>query len=142
MGDRYQLKSKCLFVDAVDRDSNSPGRKPDDIKHAHVMDTNKKSENCLKLNDMAGFIARFVVQGVDVDVIPQILLSEYDYTQATTTPKDDVDKVVSMLYPDFVKKRAHKREYETPEPRGKMSHHGKYDLDFKVNWFGTGCCKF
>jgi len=141
MGIRYQLKEKCLFVDAVTRDGDDPGRKPKDIKHAHVMDTNKKSNNCLKLNDMAGFIARFIVQGVDVDVIPQILLSQFDYTKAGTTPKADVDKVV-LLLGDFVETRTDTGEYETPKANGKMSHNGKYDLDFKVNWFGTGCCKF
>ncbi len=91
---RYELKKDCLFVDAYDLDEakknplNPPDRSKQEIKHAHVMDkgpgisssSTSRSPVCpyIELNDVAGFIGRFIVMGVDTDsILPQIIASDY-----------------------------------------------------------------
>lgn len=134
--ERWELKNKCLFVDATDRDTNK--KKPDDIAAPHAMDKNASPATYLKLNDGAAFIARFIVMGLDTDLIAQILKSEYG--PAVTDPAAEVAKVVTMLSP-YLKKRSFVRPYQAPNDHGGGHHSGNYDLDFKVNWFGTGVFK-
>ena len=77
---RYQLKDKCLFVDAYvyDEQTRKPStKKPDAIPSPHILDQGADPATCLKLNDAAAFIARFIVLGVDTSIIPQIVQSEY-----------------------------------------------------------------
>jgi len=133
---RWELKDKCLFVDATDRDTNL--KKPDDIAASHVMDKSTAPATYLKLNDGAAFIARFIVMGVDTDLIPQILKSEYG--AAVKDPVAEVQTVVAMLTP-YLKPRSFARPHQAPKDHGKGTHSGKYDLDFRVNWFGTGVFK-
>jgi len=136
---RYKLKDKCLFVDAKNRETNE--RKPDVIPFAHVMDKTNSPANYLKLNDTAGFIARFIVFGVDTDIIPQILRSEFggdvEHHQA------EVSAVVEMLKNYLVKLRPilRKKRYIGPKSLGEDRLEGGYPLDFKVNWFATGWIK-
>jgi len=52
---RYQLKKKCLFVEAKVYDKThwlpTDVKKPDDIKSAHLLDKSTKPATYLKLND-------------------------------------------------------------------------------------------
>jgi hypothetical protein len=138
---RYQLKDKCLFVDAMvyDEKNRKPTlkKKPDDISLAHVMDKSKEPNDAdyLALNDAAAFIARFIVMGVDTKDIPEILKSEYG--SKVTDPAAEVKAVVALLK-DYLEPRTFARPYEAPKKEGGGKHSGKYDLDFRVNWFGTG----
>jgi hypothetical protein len=146
---RYQLKDMVLFVDADDfNDKVHPKqkgpRKPDVIPFPHILD--KRDEppaKCLKLSDEAGLIARFIVQGVDTDLIPQIINSEYG--GKVPHPVNDVQTVLTMLRDeyDFLENRVDQMGYAPPRKIGfEPDCPGKYDLDFRVNWFGTGVIKF
>jgi hypothetical protein len=149
---RYKLKAKCLFVDAKNFDDpKGPKRHPVDMPYAHILDKNAGS--CLKLNDTAGFIARFVVLGVDTDLIPQIIYSEYGGTKAKPVEGSDptseaevktaVGFVVNKLLP-YLELRTLKdcnRPYEPPTDYGVQQYGGKYTLDFSVNFMGTGVVK-
>jgi hypothetical protein len=149
---RYKLKAKCLFVDAKNFDDpKTPKRFPIEIPYAHVLDKNSASH--LKLNDTAGFIARFIVMGVDTDLIPHIFLSEYSGTlpklfkgnkvKVEAAAKTAVRSVVSLLKP-YLKRRTLtdcKQLYETPKGLGIGKHSGKYALDFSINFVGTGVVK-
>jgi hypothetical protein len=149
---RYKLKAKCLFVDAKDLDDpKTPKRHPIEIPFAHILD--KSEGSCLKLNDTAGFIARFIVLGVDTDLIPQIIYSEYGGTkpqptekqnsQSQTEIKNAVDFVVGKLMP-YLETRTLAdcpRPYESANDYGVDKHAGKYKLDFSVNFVGTGIVK-
>jgi hypothetical protein len=138
MGDRYEMENKCAFVDAAEEHDHKK-KKPKDIQSAHVMDQRPGTAKVLKLNDTAGFIARFIVQGVDIDVIPQILTSEYGST--ITNPKGEVDKVLAMLKP-YVKKRSGTNQYSAAQAGTASDYTGTYELDFKINWFAIGWIKF
>jgi len=130
---RYQLKDKCLFVDATDLDGN---RLPPEIPNAHVLDQRGPQAKVLKLNDTAGFIARFIVMGVDTDTVAEIVSSEYAIS--TTNAAAEVQSVYSLLK-DFVQARTYKRGHEKPGtvPKAEPTS-GQYGLDFSVNWFGGG----
>jgi hypothetical protein len=137
---RYKMKDKCLFVDAFDLKENK--RKPDVIPFAHVLDqTNSPANKYLRLNDTAGFITRFIVLGVDTDLIPQILSSEFG--GAASEHQAEVDTVVAMLqgYLQKLPPISQKKTYEGPKSLGVDSHTDGYDLDFRVNWFPTGWIK-
>jgi hypothetical protein len=146
---RYKLKDKCLFVDAQDLAAGI--RYPEVIPFAHILD--KNTATYLKLNDTAGFIARFIVIGVDTDLIPQIILSEYggtlprlfegQYGKVVAGAKNAVKAVVEMLKPYLTARtpRDSNRHYEPPKNLGVESHEGGYTLDFSVNFVGTTCCK-
>jgi hypothetical protein len=137
---RYKMKDRFLFVDAYDFKDNK--RKPDAIPFAHVLDqTNSPANKYLKLNDTAGFITRFIVFGVDTDLIPQILSSEFG--GAAAEHQAEVDTVVAMLQ-DYLQKLppvTQKKSYAGPESLGVDKLTGGYDLDFRVNWFPTGWIK-
>jgi hypothetical protein len=132
----YQLKYLCLFVDARDHDTNQ--RKPDELPAPHVMNKNVEPADYLKLNDGAAFIARFLVMGLDTDLIAQIIRSEYG--DKVKHPLDEVMAVVAMLG-DYLEVRSFDRPYQSPKEQGRGKHVGRYALDFKVNWFGTGVFK-
>jgi hypothetical protein len=149
---RYKLKDKCVFVDAKNFDDpKAPKRYPIEIPHAHILD--KSAGAHLKLNDTAGFIARFVVMGVDTDLIPQIIVSEYSGTlpklfkgneaKVEAAAKSAVRSVVSMMKP-YLKRRTLtdcKQHYEKPKDLGMVKHSGKYTLDFSINFVGTAVVK-
>ncbi|OGR25281.1 MAG: hypothetical protein A2139_01205 [Desulfobacca sp. RBG_16_60_12] len=149
---RYKLKKKCLFVDAINFDDpKAPKRYPEVIPYPHILD--KSTASYLKLNDTAGFIARFIVIGIDTDLIPQILLSEYGVTlprlvegtkaKAEAAAKAAVKSVVRMLRP-YLKPRTRtdsKQPYEPPAALGVGKHECKYKLDFSVHFVGTTVVK-
>jgi hypothetical protein len=146
---RYKLKDKCLFVDAQDLEARR--RYPEAIPFAHILD--KNTSTYLKLNDTAGFIARFIVIGVDTELIPQIILSEYGVTlpklfegkqlRFQAAARSAVRAVVEMLRP-YIKPRTRtdcKQPYEPPANLGVGTHEGGYKLDFSVNFVGTTVVK-
>jgi hypothetical protein len=148
---RWQLKKKYLFVDALiprkpqNDDYSIDQRKPQDIPYAHVLDKSNSPNGpapspYVALNSGAGFIARFIVQGVDTDdLLPQILVSEYNIPLQQA--KNEVNAVLNLLA-GCLRKRQHQRDYEPPALITKDIHPtGQYDLDFKVNFFGIGVLK-
>jgi hypothetical protein len=143
---RYRLKDKCLFVDAdvYDEAAKKPkkDKKPGDIPHAHILDKRDETKPVpfLALNDEAGFIARFIVMGVETDLIPDILKSEYP-PGAVADPVKDVKDVLAMINP-YLELRSPTEPYTGPQKLAEGKHQtGKYALDFGVNWFGTGWIK-
>lgn len=150
---RWQLKKKYLFVDALrhkkpENDTYDIDlRKPQDIPYAHVMDKRNQPDDdsdspspYVALNSGAGFIARFIVQGVDTDdLLPQILVSEYGISLQQA--KGEVNAVLNMLA-GCLRPRKYQRVYEPPALIKQDVHAtGKYLLDFKVNFFGIGFIK-
>lgn len=150
---RWQLKKKCLFVDAMKHkkpqidDYTVENRKPQDIPYAHVLDKRNSPDDdgpapspYVALNSGAGFIPRFIVQGVDTDdLLPQILVSEYG--MPLQQAKDEVNTVLNMLA-DCLRPRKYQRDHEPPAIVKKDIHpSGEYLLDFKVNFFGIGFIK-
>jgi len=129
----YQLKDRCLFVDATDREKNL--KKPDDINAPHVMDKRANPATYLKLNDAAAFIARFIAMGLDTDLIAQILSSEYG--NKVKDPVAEVLAVVGLLQ-DYLQPRNFARPYQAPKSPGGGKHSGTYELNFRVNWFPIG----
>ena len=137
---RWQLKKKYLFVDALvfkkpeNDDYSSAKREPDSIPHAHVMDKTKSPDDnspnpspYLALNPGAGFIARFIIQGVDTDdLLPQILVSEYGITLQQA--KQEVQGVLGMLNA-YLRPRVYKRPHENPSIEKQDIHrHGPIPL--------------
>ncbi len=149
---RYQLIDKCLFVDAMDYDTRV--RHPKELPFAHVLDQRKWPNTYLQLSDSAGYIARFIAMGVDTDLIPLILRSEYRPNMGKQVDSIDfaaeVQAVVNMLQP-YLKEREHAREYYSSHPSKQFNEAQYVDqagnpikgyaLDFSVNGFPIGCCK-
>ncbi len=146
---RYQLKPLCYFADGYDIDNITSPFTPDrskhgkpntDIKFAHIMDKRSGPPyTYLKLNDGAAFIARFIIQGVDTDLIPQIVISEYNLPQSQA--KNAADEVVAVLgmIQEYLTTRVVVRKYVAPDNLGTGSHPtGKHQIDFKVNQLGGG----
>jgi hypothetical protein len=145
---RKQLKDRCLFIDAYvyDETTRKPTstKKPAAIQSPHIFDQRTDPATYLMLNDTAAFIARFIVLGVDTTIIPQIYLSEYP--AAGGNAAKEVADVLTMVDP-YLEDRDFKifqRTYQSPQALGNAKpYHGisgrkGYDLDFNVNWFGTG----
>jgi len=124
---RYQLADMCLYVSAKHFETKE--RAPKEIPFPHILDQRKKPATYLKLNNGASYITRFIVQGVDIDLIPEILRSEYG--AQVENPKAEVEAVLEMLKP-YLKKRTVKRRYQRPKPLGKGKHEDGYDLDCRV----------
>jgi hypothetical protein len=139
---RYQLKGQCLFVEARVYDDThwlpTNVNKPDDIS-PHVMDKSTTPATYLKLNDGAAFITRFLVMGVDTDLIAKILISEYG--SAAANPQQEVNDVVKMLFPRFLTNRTYQRPHQGPQSLADDTHSGTYPLDFAVNPFNVGILK-
>lgn len=137
---RFQLKRKCLFLDALTHRKPEEGnydigaRKPDELPFPLVMDQRSSPAKYVGLNDTAGVIARFIVQGVDTDwLLPQIIQSEYGISPTDAT--QEVEKVKTTLMP-YLDKRSHKRAHQKPKVAKKGDHPGKFPLDFSVNFVG------
>lgn len=137
---RFQMKPKCLFVDALthkkpeEGDYNIDVRKPDDLSFPLVMDHRSSPAKYLALNDTAGFVARFIMQGVDTDkLLPQIIQSEYGISLTDAT--QEVENVKTILMP-YLDPRSHQRAHQKPQVHHTGDHPGKFPLDFSVNFLG------
>ena len=147
---QYELKPNCHFVDAYDIDKarahpKDPRDRTDaacqEIAFAYVMkkDSNNKCTH-LKLNDVAGFIGRFIVMGVPVNKITDIVNSEYDNIPGNTI--DAVNAVVQWMKDfDSIQPRTQKPNFQEPSNLGTDTHNCHYKLDFKVNPMGIGIFK-
>jgi len=103
------------------------------------MDKRSSPAKYLALNDVAGFIARFIVQGVDTDLyLPQIIVSEYGISPDQA--KNDIKNVLDWLLP-YLKSRTSSRTHEPAQNLGQGQHSGVYELNFKVNPLGMGVFK-
>jgi hypothetical protein len=131
---RYKLKVQCLFVDAKELDGTR--RQPQDLLFAHVLDARQTPAKVLKFNDTAGFIARFILLGVEIGLIPEIIHSEFG--DQVTDPLGEVQAVLKMLRLYVDERRPEDRmKHETPSSEDHGTHGGKYDLDFRVNFYAT-----
>ncbi len=140
--DRYEMKHKCAFVDAQEAritEHQKGSKKPDGVNAAHVYFYEGNNKKVLKLNDTAGFIARFIVQGVDIDLIPVILRSEYG--SSIQNPEQEVQKVLNILMP-YLQKRVGTNAFSPPQSQGTANAPDPYKLDFGLNWFPIGWVKF
>jgi hypothetical protein len=130
---RYQLKADCCFVDALDPVSGD--RKPNNYPFPHVF--NQKTKTYVPFNDAAGFIARFIVLGVDTGVIPQILVSEYGASKKMD-PAAEVAQVYNMMKA-YLEPRKGRKPHSAPgkwPAATKPKHTGKLRLSFSTNPIG------
>jgi len=130
---RYQLKEHCCFVDAFHHEKKV--RKPDSYPFPHVF--HQKDKTYVSFNDTAAFIARFIVLGVDTDVIPQILVSEYGASKVPN-PAAEVDEVYKMMKGYLTLRKKH-RTHTAPgkwPAAAKPKHTGKLRLSFSTNPVG------
>ena len=156
---RCQLDDFVMFVNARNKETNE--RLPKEIPFPHILDQRdqesdpNKPATYLKLNDGAAYITHFIAIGVDTDLIPEILKSEYSTTQGKKVETIDfaaqVQAVLQLIMP-YLKKdaqgkpiRDYPRKYEAPQSNGQGKHvdqQGKplkgYELDFRVNWYVSG----
>ncbi len=141
---RYQLKPKCVFVDAYDldliKDPIVPNRgKPNtDIKSAHIMDkrTEKPPYPYVMLNDGAAFIARFITMGLDTSLVLQVIESEYGISPSQAQKEFNI--ALNILQP-YLDPRTYGRTHVNPAGLGTGTHDtGEYDLNFRVNILGGG----
>ena len=137
---RFQLKRKCLFLEALVHKKPEEGdyaikaRKPDALPFPLVMDQSSSPAKYLALNDTAGLIARFIVQGVDTDkLLPQIIQSEYGISSADAVQEVEIVKTTLMPYLD---PRSHKKTHQKPKVAKTGKHPGKFPLNFRVNFVG------
>ncbi len=124
---RYQLADKCLYVSAKHHVTKE--RIPKEIPFPHILDQRKNPWTYLKLNNAVSYITRFIVLGVDTDLIPEIVRSEYG--AKVENPKAEVENVLKILKP-YLKKRVAKRRYQLPKTLGEGNIEGGYDLDCGV----------
>jgi hypothetical protein len=161
---RYKLKKDCLFIDAYDLDAakanpaNSPQRQKLVIPHAHLMNKSetegKKNQQTgeieypyTMLNDLAGFIGRFIVMGVETDLLlPQIIASEFDLKPDRA--KKEVDDAYALMkayleeiVPAGTSRQLKKFVGNSTKPALHGHHPGEYDLNFRVNPMGIGFLK-
>ena len=131
---RYQLADKCLLVDV--KHHRTKKRLPEKLPFPHIFDQRKGKDPAtyLRLSDGAAYIAHFIAIGVDTDLIPEILRSEYGVK--VENPKAEVDAVLEMLKP-YLKKRTAKRRYKAAKSHKEKEHIGGYELEFGVNWAGN-----
>ena len=130
----WRLKDGCVFVEAHDHDDLTK-KKPDKYNFPHVF--NKTNGDYLPFDDTGGFIARFIVQGVDPADIPKILKSEF----GPPNPQDEytkaVDEVLDELAPLFIEARQPSRRYVKHVKKNKLTgHDGTFELCFHVNPIG------
>jgi hypothetical protein len=124
------LKDTCLFVDA--RDFETGKRYPETIPHPHIFD--QESGTYLPLNDTAAFIAHFILMGVQIDLVPQILQSEYG--ERVENPDTEVSRVLELLH-SYIEPRVYFPEYVAARAGEVQEHKGCYPLDFGVYSIAT-----
>ena len=125
---RYRCKPECCYVESNHKETGH--LKPDNYKFPHIF--NRKTGDYVKFNKGAGFIARFIAQGLDIDIIPAILRSEYG--NAVRDPAGDVDKVFKAMQPYLIP--APPNQYQAPTGTSGAGHTG-FLLDFKTNLIGN-----
>jgi hypothetical protein len=126
------LKDKCLFVDARALDGT---RQPTKTPYAHVLDQRTNPAKAFIFNDTAGFIARFILMGVKIATVAEIVSSEYSIP--ATDAATEVNSVLKTLKDnDYVEDRTVGNIHEKPDGHIEP-HDGFYDLDFSVNWYGS-----
>jgi hypothetical protein len=173
---RWKLKEGCLFVDAFHLEKSQGKeikyRADQIIKYPHIMDkreTGKEEDDnddntvsypCTLFNDLDGFIAGFIVMGVDTDLIPQIVASEYEMDElaadkevkATLQVMRHYDYLVEQEPPSkrhleamALKKEeamAEGKEFDQAFEEDRRYFSGKYDLNFNVNPVGNVRIKY
>jgi len=130
---RWNLKQNCCFVEAY-KDKNNT--KLEQLLKARLLHKKgDKDYTCLEFSDDAAFVARFIVQGVDTDLVQQILLSEYQ----GLAPQDAqvyVTYVYNQLQPYLVP--ASRKPLQPPfDVSENPALPTSFELDFKVNWIGN-----
>ncbi len=128
---RYKLIDQCLFVDAKELDGSRV--KPQGLNFPHLMDSRQNPSKVLKFNDTAGFIARFILSGVKISVISQIVLSEFGNVN---DPAGKVKDVFDELA-DYLEERLDHMQFQPPTINDHGDHSGVYELDFRVNFYAT-----
>lgn len=129
---RYKLKDRCLFVDAKELDGTR--KQPKNLLFAHVLDARQTPAKVLEFNDTAGFIPRFILFGVEIGLIPEIVHSEF--ADQVKDPLGEVQAVLQMLLP-YVEERTDRMKHYPPSSKDQGTHPGTYDLDFRVNFYAT-----
>ncbi len=116
---RWQLKKKYVFVENYDLDTNVDPDRPDHghpIGSAFIMFRNIKPHHYIKMDNVAAFIMRFVIMGVDTKLyLPDIVASEYnDMTRAAadTRIKSVVVQMAKYLDPCNRKRNIILEKYE------------------------------
>ncbi len=148
---RYELQPNCLFVDAFNLEKLDLGnleRAPEITPAPHILDKRRLPVVCLELDDVAGFITRFIVQGVETEcLLPQIIASEYSLTVAKAV--QEVQSVLALIG-NFLRPRQTVRPYQssTRIPEVNLEnlaideqykpHPGVYELNFRVNLLVLG----
>jgi len=127
----HQLKDGCVFVEAHDHDDRNK-KKPDKYNFPHVF--NKTTGAYVPFDDTGGFIARFIVQGVDPGDIPNILLSEFGPSQQNNFAAD-VATVLAELTP-FIEARQTRGYNKHVKKNPQTGHQGTFELCFHVNPIG------
>jgi len=128
----FQLKKDCVFVEAHDHDDRNI-KKPDKYKFPQVF--NQKTGDYVPFDDTGGFIARFIVQGVDPVDIPKILLSEFGPPSQANDFPADVATVLAELMPFMEDRKTRNYDKHVKKDPG-TGHDGRFKLDFTVNPIG------
>ena len=128
----WKLKDGCVFVEAHDHDDRNI-KKPDKYKFPQVF--NQKTGDYVPFDDTGGFIARFIVQGVDPVDIPKILKSEFGDPHPSDEYTNAVADVLSELDP-FIEARQTRRYDRHVRRNPESGHGGKFELCFMVNPIG------
>ena len=125
---RYRCKPECCYVESHHKEHGDP--KPDNYKFPHIF--NRNTGDYVEFNKGAAFIARFIAQELDIDIIPAILVSEHG--GVVTDYVNDVDKVFKAMKPYL--NPAPPRQYQAPTGTSGAGHTG-FLLDFKTNLIGN-----
>ena len=125
---RWKCAPECCYVESNHKETGH--LKPDNYKFPHIF--NLGTGDFVEFNKAAGFIARFIAQGLDTDFIPAILKSEYG--NAVTDPVAEVKTVLDAMKPYLIP--APPRKYQAPIGTSRVGHEG-FLLDFKTNLIGN-----
>jgi hypothetical protein len=139
---RWQLKKKYVFVENYDLDNLDP----DSPQHRHpvgsafIMLRDVKPHHFIKMDNIAAFIMRFVIMGVDTQLyLPDIVASEYnDMTRAAadTRIKSVVVQMAKYLDPCNRKRNIIPEKYEEGDYPV-----DEYPLDNSMRSIGPGFIK-
>jgi hypothetical protein len=129
---RYQCKPNCCFVESWHKESGT--KRPDDYPFPHVF--NQGTGDYVEFDKAGAFIARFIIQGLDTDFIPQILVSEYG--SGVKNPQGEVAQVLADMLPFLDILPGPPRSYKAPaKGKSNKGHKGTFELNFKPNLIGN-----